>query len=89
MSQPIQVPDELYAAIAEYARQRGGQPDAIINTWLREAVEQAKASAAAATHQEQGTSQDQLTLLAGMINVPDPDAGDHHDAYFGSDDGDA
>ena len=83
MSHSVEVPDDLYRKIAQYAAEHHEEPEALIVSWVADAVRRAESPDSS---QVSGLSPDEpLALLAGIINVPDADAGDHHDMYFGAD----
>ncbi len=83
MSHIVEVPDELYRKIEQYAVKHQREPEAVIVSWVADAIRRAEVAESAPAS---GLSPDEpLVLLAGIVNVPDPDAGDHHDMYFGAD----
>lgn len=84
MGHPIELelPDEVYAKVSALADAQKRDPETIILSWVREAAERVNE---APIDLGSPSGQDPLFLLAGIINVPDPDSGDHHDEYFGAD----
>jgi len=83
MSHIVEVPDELYRKIEQYAVKHQRKPEAVIVSWVADAISRAEV---AESGPASGLSPDEpLALLAGIINVPDADAGDHHNRYFGAD----
>lgn len=85
MGHPIELelPDDVFAKVSALADAQRLDPEVIILSWVQEAAEKANAGS---IDGGSTSEQDPLFLLAGIINVPDPDSGDHHDEYFGADD---
>jgi hypothetical protein len=82
MSYTVELPDDLYQRVERYAAERQRRPKSLIVSWVTDAIQWAEAPTPTAGS---GLSTDELlTLLAGNLSVPDADAGDVHDRYFGS-----
>jgi len=93
MSHAVEVPDDLYRKIADYATIAKQEPDMLILEWVKAATEHLTAipvtPPANVTFDDpaQRGSTDPMTLLAGIIDSHDPGWANDHDTYFGSDDG--
>ena len=89
MSHTLEVPDDLYRKIANYAAEAAQEPDALMLAWVAEAAKRLSDSAPTATgatfDERALLAGDPMTMLAGIIDSHAPGWADDHDAYFGSD----
>ncbi len=87
MSHIVEVPDELYRKIERYAAERNQDPESLIASWAAEAMRRTETPQPIEAPISDGSlaSDEPLALLAGIVSVPDADAGDHHDRYVGAD----
>ena len=92
MSHTLEVPDDLYRKIADYASEAEQEPDTLILAWVAEAAQHLDAEPTApstgVTFDERALTAtgDPMILLAGIIDSHDPGWANDHDSYFGSDD---
>lgn len=87
MGRTVDLPEALYCKVAEYAAERHQEPDALILSWIADAMRRAESHSPSVPVDL--VPDEPLSLLAGIINLPDADAGDDHDMYFGAEDNDA
>ena len=81
----LHVPEDLYAQIARYARQKREDVDAVGARLLEEALRTIQAVDGTTSSEPA----DPFTRLAGIVSVDDAEAGRRHDEYFGLEDNDA
>lgn len=89
MSHTVQIPDELYAALASYAAQQGATPDAVILAWMRE-IKDRQEGPAETPEQPMDMSgliydsaNDPLAEFLGAFEADVPDLVRRHDDYLG------
>ena len=82
MSQALQIPDEVYQAIQEYAAIRGQTPEEAVAAWVSSLTPQADANSPDADRLIDDPNHDPWPGFRGTATALSPDSIDRHDAYL-------